>query len=298
MRSKWLHATLLATTVGACGAPSPGGSGGSGGASGSGAGGSGGFSGADNEPAPADVSKWANPGSLASKVVNNSGPDGLFTLFVPEPLGAGGSRHPILTWGNGVGTTPEAYAALLSHYASHGIFVVATNSTWPGTGVEMIAGLNWAFAESSREGSPYFGKLDTAAVACLGYSQGGIGSAICGHEAAVKTTLIIAGGHPNIGTITNPIFLIGNERDEFVVPGVLLQPQYDIVTEAPIVYGVSLGTGHLTTLGNGGVHRGYTTAWLAYHLRGEQSARRVFFGNDQCTLCGDPSWSVKRKNLE
>jgi hypothetical protein len=55
--------------------------------------------------------------------------------------------------------------------------------------------------------------------------------------------------------------------------------------------------GHLETLGDGGRHRGYTTAWLAYHLLGNQEAYRIFYGDEQCTLCTDPEWETQRKNL-
>jgi len=65
---------------------------------------------------------------------------------------------------------------LLSHYATHGFFVVASNNTNVGSGSEMIAGMRWAIAENERSGSPYFGKLDPDAVGSIGYSQGGIGS--------------------------------------------------------------------------------------------------------------------------
>jgi len=44
-------------------------------------------------------------------------------------------------------------------------------------------------------------------------------------------------------------------------------------------------------------HAPYSTAWLAYHLLGDQEAYRVFYGDEQCTLCADPAWETQRKNL-
>lgn len=250
-----------------------------------------------DSPAPMDVSKWADDGRFGSRVVNNSGPDGSFTLFVPDPLAGNGTLNPIITWGNGSFTTPSSYRSLLSHYASHGFFVVASNNTNVGSGAEMIAGMRWAIAENGRSGSPYFGKLDPDAVGSIGYSQGGIGAVITGNEPEVKTTVPIAGGDETIVNIVHPVFLVGNE-DDTAAPIDVISPQFTSEdTKGPFVFGILLGTGHLETLGDGGRHRGYTTAWLAYHLLGDQEAYRVFYGDEQCTLCTDRAWKTQRKNL-
>ncbi len=250
-----------------------------------------------DSPAPQNVGKWANAGPFDSRVVNNSGPDGQFTVFLPVPLAGNGKPNPIITWGNGSTTTPSSYRSLLSHYATHGFFVVASNNTNVGSGREMIAGMRWAIEENARSGSDYFGKLDPNAVGSIGYSQGGIGAVIAGNEPEVKTTVPIAGGDESITNITHPIFLIGNE-DDTAAPIDVISPQFTSEeTTGPFVFGVLLNTGHLETLGNGGRHRGYTTAWLAYHLLGQQDAYRVFYGDDKCTLCIDPAWETQRKNL-
>jgi len=252
---------------------------------------------AADSPAPANVSKWANDGPFGSRTVNNSGPGGAYTLFVPEPLASNGTPNPIVVWGNGSLTTPSSYRSLLSHYASHGFFVVAPNTTNVGSGREMIAGMHWAIEENERPGSDYFGKLDAGAVGSIGYSQGGIGAVILGNEPEVTTTVPIAGGDESVTNITHPIFLIGNENDT-AAPIDVISPQFTSEdTTGVFVFGILLGTGHLETLGDGGRHRGYSTAWLAHYLLGDQEAYRVFFGDDQCTLCTDREWETQRKNL-
>ncbi len=248
-------------------------------------------------PAPADVSAWADAGPFGSRVVESSGPDGQFTLFVPDPLAGDGTPNPIVTWGNGSLTTPSSYRSLLSHYATHGIFVVASNDTNVGSGQEMIAGMRWAIAESDRADSEYFGKLDPDAVGSIGYSQGGIGAVIAGNEPEVKTTVPIAGGDESITNIVHPVFLIGNENDT-AAPIDVIEPQFTSEdTTGPFVFGILLDTGHLETLGDGGRHRGYTTAWLAFHLLDDAEAYRVFYGDEGCTLCEDSEWDTQRKNL-
>jgi len=68
-------------------------------------------------------------------------------------------------------------------------------------------------------------------------------------------------------------------------------------TKGPFVFGILLATGHLETLGDGGRHRGYSTGWLAHPLLADEGAYRVFYGDDQCTLCTDREWKTQRKNL-
>lgn len=95
------------------------------------------------EPAPADVSRWEMRGAFDAMSESNAGPGQAYTLYRPTELGSSGFKHPILTWGNGSGTTPSSYAELLTHWASHGFVVVASNATDTGSGQEMIDGFDW-----------------------------------------------------------------------------------------------------------------------------------------------------------
>ena len=56
-----------------------------------------------------------------------------FTLYYPTNLGAGGVRHPIVTWGNGTNAVPSQYSGLLNQLASWGFVVIASNSTATGS---------------------------------------------------------------------------------------------------------------------------------------------------------------------
>lgn len=78
----------------------------------------------------------------------------------------------------------------------------------------------------------------------------------------------------------------------------MIAPQFTSEdTKGPFVFGILLATGHLETLGDGGRHRGYSTGWLAHPLLADEGAYRVFYGDDQCTLCTDREWKTQRKNL-
>ena len=45
---------------------------------------------------------------------------------------------------------------------------------------------------------------------------------------------------------------------------------------------------------NGGAFAVATNAWLDWHLKGDQSASKMFVGVD-CGLCKDPKWHVQFK---
>ena len=62
-----------------------------------------------------------------------------YELFTPADLGPDGTRHPVITWGNGSFARPAEYAPTLRHLASWGFIVVAAGTDQAGTGQEMLA---------------------------------------------------------------------------------------------------------------------------------------------------------------
>ncbi|HET8939342.1 MAG TPA: hypothetical protein VFN67_38115 [Polyangiales bacterium] len=250
----------------------------------------------DVQPAPADVSTWEQRGTFDATSEANAGPGRAYTMFRPSELGKDGFKHPIVTWGNGSGTTPSTYTELLTHWATHGFVVVASNATDTGSGEEMIAGVDWLIAENERADSVYFGKLDVSSVGAIGYSQGGIGTVIAAVDPRVTTSVPIAGGDSKVDQVHGPIFLIGFVSDTTVPPLWNMAPQYE-AAHVPAVYGVLQGgSTHFEALGDGGRFRGYTTAWLVFQLLHDNALSGVFFGKD-CTLCKDSLWVVERKNV-
>ena len=146
---------------GSGGTPVPDGTGGAAGAA---------TAGCDGETMPA-VTDYSANGPMPTKVTNNTGSDGMYTVFAPATLGANGFKHPIATWGNGITTTPALYPNLLGAIASHGIVVIASNSSNV-TAQLMTAGLDWMIAQNAASG-PYQGHLNTTCLVTIGYSLGG-----------------------------------------------------------------------------------------------------------------------------
>jgi hypothetical protein len=231
-----------------------------------------------------------------------AGPNNAFTLYYPKNLGAGGLKHPIITWGNGTAAPTAVYNALLAHWASHGFIVIASDSTMAGSGKEMLEGVNWLLTENARPDSGLFQRLNPLAIGASGHSQGGGGSIAAGNDINIKCILPIEPAPGNVGGLKGPMFVIGGSNDFIVAPGLLVGPMVYNPSPVPTVYGILNGADHFTPTAagsNSAVARsllGYTTAWFRAHLMNDAVAATMFFG-ESCHICRDPLWQVQRKNM-
>jgi pimeloyl-ACP methyl ester carboxylesterase len=243
-------------------------------------------------PAVAESSvDWAAPGPHA--VTEEALPT--HTIYRPSSLTR---RYPVIIWGNGTGSTPSVYAALLRHWASYGFVVAAANTTQSGSGKEMLAGISYLAAENTRPGSPYFGHVNVDRIGASGHSQGGGGTIVAGADPRVDTTVPIQPGpQGDVQALHGPMFILSGQLDLVVVPLLLVVPRYESATHIPAVYGELAGATHNTPTGDGGGYRGATTAWFRYWLADDSRARSKFLGPDAtCGLCQDPAWSDVRRN--
>jgi hypothetical protein len=290
------------TPIGGGGAPA-GGSPGMAGGPPAGAGGSVGpsTSGCPGETLPAVTDYGAN-GPFATMVVNNTGSDGMYTVYRPSQLGMNGFKHPIATWGNGITTTPAYYPALLSAIASHGFVVIASNSMNV-TAQLMTAGLDWMISQNAT--GDYAGKLNTTCLVTIGYSLGGGASVGAGAHKDVVATASMHGVTGPSNTLHAPLLLLTSQTDTFVVPATFVTPTYNSSTVQTFYGTLSMAadpsnTGHLIPVDllpsapNTLEHKAMV-AWLRYWVYGDQGAKSYFFGDD-CVLCKDPWTMPQRKN--
>src|SRR4051794_17133954 len=242
---------------------------------------------------PSVAGNWAAPGPFAVSV----GPGGNdTTIYRPAQLGTlGCTTHPVILWGNGTGTTPSTYDALLRHWASHGFIVAAANTTQPYSGKEMLGGLDWLTAQNQTAGSPFAGKVDTAHVAAAGHSQGGGGAINAGGDPRVGVTLPIEPSpYASIPALHGPMFILAGQYDT-VVPAPVVRNMYDRATQIVAIYGELAGATHFTPVPDGGGFRGPMTAWLRLELMGDDQARGLFFG-PACGYCSSSIWSAFLRN--
>lgn len=242
-------------------------------------------------------------GPYRAVTVTGSGPGGVYTVYHPEPLAPGGLKNPFVTWGNGLGTTPDWYE-LLPHLASHG-FVVIASDNFSVTPEELRAGIDWLFAENERSGSVFFGKLDTSRVASMGYSLGSDCTFKIADDPRLITTIHISGGafdKADTARLRNPaMFLCGAAGGDGYFTGDVAhencETDFDVVA-VPTFYGVFNEGGHLGIMLSPHMERirAAVTGWLRWQLMGDQTRAAMFTGSG-CTLCSDPNWTVKQKQL-
>ncbi|OLZ50862.1 hypothetical protein BS330_28250 [Amycolatopsis keratiniphila subsp. nogabecina] len=214
------------------------------------------------------------------------------TLYYP----ADGTGHPVLIWGNGTNATVDQYEQLFTHLASWGYVVAAANTGQSGSGEEMLAGARYLIAENSRPGSVFHGRIATGKIAAAGHSQGGGGAIAAGADPLVKTTLpIMPGPQGNVNKLHGPAFFVSGQAD-VVVPAFYVRGRFLACDQVPAVYGQLKGATHFLQGETRDRVIGAITAWLQYHLAGDQNAGSVFYGTVSGLDQDDEGWSATERN--
>ena len=235
-------------------------------------------------------------GPFMTTTVMNSGPSNGYALYFPTDLGRDGLKHPIVTWGNGAGSTPGQYT-LLPRIASHGFVVIASNSSSV-TGALLKGGIDWLITENGREGSMFKDKLDPNQVASMGYSLGSLATFEIAGDMRIKTTIHISGGSMTKSVVANlhapAAFYCGNDSD-IAFNG--CEGDFEI-TKVPTIYanfpGDHLGVRNAKTAPQ--VAKA-TVGWLRWRLMADKTLDAMFVGPD-CGLCKDMAWEkVQQKML-
>jgi hypothetical protein len=220
---------------------------------------------------------------------------------------------PVVIWANG-GCVADGrlYSGFLSTLASHGFLVVTSAPTGRAPQVfdvgapDLIAGVDWAEAEAARAGSALFGKIDTGAVAVMGQSCGGFLTVLAAGDPRVDT---IGMWNSGVGRRTAPVRLadlyaihspalyVNGDRTDQLYRGAIAD--FNVIRRTPVLFAARRGAGHGGTFADsgGGEFANVGAAWLRWRLKGDLAAGAMFQGED-CGLCTDPNWEVRRKRLE
>jgi hypothetical protein len=292
--------------AGASGTENAGGKGGNGGAAAGGAAQSG-----DN----CTIGKWpaADPtamGPYETVTENEVGPEAgaadeetqvvpKFTLFRPKELSPGGLCHPVITWGNGTGSTPNSYRSLLNLFASHGFVVIGSNSKNVGQGMPrpMLVGVTWVLEQNEDPASPLYHHLDPTHVGATGHSQGAFATSQAAGDARIVTNVPIEGAMVQRNLHGPAMFFCGGQDDIVGCDGA--KSALDAVTTLPAMYAEYLSVDHGSWMSFGNkpsVVYGAVTAWMRVHLMGDDALRPWFYGAS-CQLCGDAGWQIEQKNM-
>ena len=227
-----------------------------------------------------------------------------------------GEKLPIVVWGNGgCARNSGGFEGYLRTIASYGFLVVTTAApegvTGRATADDLRRGLDWAFAEAGRSGSPLAGKIDTDEVAVMGVSCGGVLTLSLAGDPRVDTIGVFNSGVSAPGaanavpgnpttellrTIHGPTLYLDGAEADFMTP--IAKANFEAIDHVPIFYGSRENAGHSATYfhPNGGEFANVTVAWLNWQLKGDETAAHMFRGAD-CTLCTNPNWETDSKSL-
>lgn len=256
------------------------------------------------------LTNFASDGPYRSVELSNTGPNNNFTIYHPSELAPDGTKNPILVWMNGGTSVPSIYP-LLPLLATQGFVVLASN-TPPGIGEEialgqeMVAAIDWAFAEQERSGSVFMGKLDTSKVGGFGYSMGSLATFTMANDPRLTTTIHISGGNMVTERVKNlhapAAFLCGIAKpdcsdifaEDCDIAGAACATDFEAATTS-VFYAV-YEYGHTGILLPPYQERIYTevAAWFRWQLMQDHTLKSRFAGPD-CGVCSDPNWTVQRK---
>jgi hypothetical protein len=263
-------------------------------------------------------------------------------VYRPKDLASlGNTTLGVVAWGNGGCSDDGASSRFhLLEIASHGYLVIASGRILSGPGAppreprpaapaappapqgqrqlppprtqvsDLTDAVDWALAENTRAGSPYFGRIDPAQIAYSGWSCCGVQALQVANDPRVKTLVIHNSGILNSGptnmtgasvgkevlqTLHTPVIYIeGGPKDIAYENGM---DDFKRITHVPVAM-ANLPVGHGGTFNepNGGAAASVAVSWLNWQLRGDAQAARRFVGED-CGLCKEPQWSLQRKQV-
>ena len=233
-----------------------------------------------------------------------------FDLYFPTNLGAGGFKHPIITWGNGTFGKASDVDYFLKHMASWGFVIIATEDQNTGPGQTILDAANFLIAANSNPGL-FQGKLDITNIGAIGTSQGATGAinALIKSTGTIKTVIPIELPAQSLcssplncvdtsNLTTGSVFFVDGSLDPISPPnqGVTVTGEQSIAayyTAVPAgvakLKGTLIGPTHNDVSGQPsckhakqpclfGVYGylGYPTAWMMDRLQGNATAHTAF----------------------
>ena len=223
-----------------------------------------------------------------------------FTLFRPDTLSPGGLCNPVITWGNGTGSTPILYKSLLGNLASHGFVVIGSNNQNVGQGdpKPMLVGVTWILEQNEDPTSELYHHLDVTHIGATGHSQGAFATSSASGDSHITTNVPIEGAQVQRNLHGPAMFFCGGLDDIVGCDGA--QSAIDAITTLPAMYAEYLSVDHGSWLGRGNkpsVVESVVTAWMRVHLMADDSLRSWFYG-PSCKLCTDTGWAIQQKNMD
>jgi dienelactone hydrolase len=245
------------------------------------------------------------------------------TVFAPQDLSAFGKKNllPVLVWGNGACTnSPWEHYKFLNEIASYGFLVIATGyipmeevpyNGPRSTSEQQLQSVDWAIAQNADKKSPFYGRIDTNAIAAAGMSCGGLQTLDNSADPRFKTLMIM-----NSGLFINPatampgmpmpekeklqnikvpvIYILGGEED--IAYGNGMDDFFRIKNVPAVAANFPVGHGGTYRQPHGGEFTVPALAWLQWQLQGNKEAAKMFTGSP-CGLAQREGWTVDKNEL-
>lgn len=278
-------------------------------------------------------------GSGAFPAVMESDPNlATHTVYRPDSLAPFGRDRllPIVSWGNGgCANAGDSARHFLTEIASHGMLVIAVGPIVgerparpaaadapdrppgepprfapPTTARQLTDAIDWAIRENTRAESAYFGRLDTDAIAIMGYSCGGLQALSQARDARIRTVALwnsgvlpeddrrpgMEVGKDILDALAVPVAYIAGGPSDIAYPNAV--DDVSRIQNVPLFFGnIDVGHGGTYREPNGGAYGAVASAWLKWQLLDDSEASKTFVGDD-CTLCIDPDWTVEKRNID
>ncbi|WP_338243453.1 CocE/NonD family hydrolase [Aurantiacibacter hainanensis] len=175
---------------------------------------------------------------------------------------------------------------------------------------QLLAALEWAARANADPADPLYGKIDTETVAATGHSCGGLQALLAGTDPRIDTVIAFGSGVYNRGSgglsgvqidktrlddLHTPVaYILGGPTDIAYPNG---SDDFARIDHVPVMLAnLPVGHGGTLMLEDGGEWARVGAAWLAWQLRGDMGAGRLFTGDD-CGLCDAEDWTVERKQF-
>jgi dienelactone hydrolase len=177
------------------------------------------------------------------------------------------------------------------------------------TAAQLTESLDWAAKENERRASAFYHRLDLSKVAVMGQSCGGVQALNVAGDPRITTMVIWSSGVgmiPNnppdpaavLASVHGPIAFIYGDAEHDIAHAASTR-NVQAIAKVPVFGAWQEGMTHLGTYGqaDGGYFAKIGTAWLAWQLKGDPRAAKMFRGAD-CTLCTAPTWHVTTRRID
>jgi dienelactone hydrolase len=226
------------------------------------------------------------------------------TIWSPPNLATVTKPLPLVVWGNGMCSgESKFFGSMLAPLAASGV-VVFSNGTPGGsastTANMLIQSVDFAIKENARQGSKYFGKLDTNAISAQGQSCGGLQALQAAADPRIKSTIAWNSGGvgaAGLAKLHGPVAWLNGGSSDLAYS----QSRSDFAAapaKIPAVMGSYKNVGHMGLWTDAALAKADAVIakdFINAAHYGDAQAKAQFVGAS-CGLCTGKGWTMQSKN--